>query len=493
MRHLHPALLIVLASLAACGWAAEADNDDDLVIVPRPQETSRNYDKLKIQLNSQDIEKARAAAALLVAARDPATAPIFWELYRNCDGLRRLLAVNCAGKPGQKGDADKLYRIALQDYSMTVRLAAAQALARLETAAQACARFKATLADEKKVPLLNRVRALQALAWCGGRDVAGELRAWFNSKETELAVAAAEGLSALGAPAAAGLFIKALAEGDEELKSEAVEDLERLTGKNFGRDLVQWNKWAEEAQAVTERPGPAAGAPPQTPSGGFTLLEAQPPSAERAVDLVLLYDTTGSMGTVWSEVGLAVDALLAEIIKQNPSVRIGTVKYRASQWVDEGGIQCVNITQYIVASEPFTRQYEKRRKEIHATAFGGGSGAVYDGLCQAVMGMPWRVHARKIIILLGDITPAGPGQILVPKLIKEMWQADGMLVDSLYVHTLHGDNFNVYRNLALAGGGRFFEFDRNFKRFLDNTAEKADARKAEPISSLAAKMFMPRE
>ena len=474
--------LLILLCLLASGQAAEQEDDGgSLVIGPRTQETRPDWAKLKIQLNSADFDQASAAARALVETHDPAVAPIFWDLYNRGNGQRRLLALRCAGKLCPKTDAETLYRVALSDFSMTIRLAAAEELARLEDAAPACARFGAAAEDEKKL-LVYRVRALQALARIGGRGAAEMLLRWLNSKETELAVAAAEGLGYCGGLAQTGPLLKALAAAEPELQPEAAEALSQLTGKKFGCDLVKWAEWEKEVKAAPEDPKPPAGGAQDRP-GEYYAPEVKAPG-ERSVDLALVYDTTGSMGSVWYEVGPELDALLAEVVKQNQSLRLGTVKYRSAN---------LQESQYMVAARPFTRQQQEVRKELLATPFGEGSGAVYEGLRQAVNGLAWRVHARKIVILLGDITPAGAGQALCPRLIEELWRMDGLLVTTLYVHTLHGDNYDVYRGLALAGGGRFFEFNRAVKHLLDNTAEKANTHHVELTPETAAKLITPRD
>jgi len=209
---------------------------------------------------------------------------------------------------------------------------------------------------KKKLPLVYRVRALQALARIGGQGAAEPLLRWLNSKETELAVAAAEGLGYCGNLAQTGPLLKVLAAADPELQPEAAEALAQLTGKKFGCDLVKWAEWEKEVKAAPENPKPPP-AEAQDRPGEYYAQDVKAPG-ERSVDLALVYDTTGSMGSAWSEVSPELDALLAQIAKQHQSLRLGTVKYRSAN---------LQESQYMVAARPFTRKQQEVRKELLAT------------------------------------------------------------------------------------------------------------------------------
>lgn len=54
---------------------------------------------------------------------------------------------------------------------------------------------------------------------------------------------------------AARILIAALRSPEGEVRSTALENLQRLTGKDFGRNTEAWEAWLEEAQQALDRHG----------------------------------------------------------------------------------------------------------------------------------------------------------------------------------------------------------------------------------------------
>ncbi|MCY3023812.1 MAG: VWA domain-containing protein, partial [Planctomycetota bacterium] len=422
-----------------------------------------------------------AAADALARHRNAHALSLLWTLYDTGDAQRRLLAVRCIGRSGLAGQEGNLLRIAIGDRCQAIRMAAADELARLETADAATARFLNAAADGKMIPVPFRFRALQAVARIRGKGAADGLRAWLTSLQTDMAVAAAEGLGRLDDLSEVGPLIAALATNDTEVKSAIADTLQRLTGERYRYDIVKWTQWQQEHAAQPQRPAKGTGA---APASADAHRPAQPVSQD-LLDVVVVFDTTASMMKVWPQLRGAVDAVLAELVKQAPSLRLGTVKYRAPT--------PEQTLTYMVKAQPLTRNYDAVREDLKDAAFGGESGGLHLGLDYAVRTMAWRVEARKVIILVGDTSPPEPGVRACLQTIADAWQMDGILTNVIYVRSQHGEEqMATYCLLAKSTAGCFYEFNKAEKHLVELSAEKVDVRQAEDPRETAAKWCVPR-
>jgi hypothetical protein len=193
------------------------------------------------------------------------------------------------------------------------------------------------------------------------------------------------------------------------------------------------------------------------------------------------------MTHIWPALEPALEGVVSELARQAPGLRLATVRYRAPTPEE--------TLVYMVKSEPLSRDLARARESMKEAMFGGESGALHLGLDCAVRTMLWRVAARKMILLIGDDSPPPDGVRFCMRLVPEAWRYDGILVNTLYVRTVHGsEHAPTYRNLALAGAGRYFEYDKAERRIVDRTEdEKADARQADSAGELAAKWLKPRK
>ena len=477
------------AALGQCG-----EDDAQLIIAPRPAEDNPGLAALGKRLNSPDFAQVEAAAQELALKPDAQALPLFWALYNNGDAARRLLAVRCVGRLGLTGQEDNLFRVAIGDLYHAIRLAAAEELARLETPDRAAERL-AKGAEDNGLKALYRWRASQAVAQVRGKVAAECLRKWLNGPQRDLAVAAAEGLARLGDQSQAECLVAALSTSDAELKPAAAEALEELTGQRYRYDLVKWSEWLKKPLAplppTPSRGGEGAGGGPpaeNSPADSQYEIRFIPRTAtEGWWDVVIVFDTTGSMLHVWPALDPPLDAVVSELARQAPGLRLGSVRYRAA--VPELSLL------YTVKAEPLTRDLPRVRESIKDTSFGGDSGGLHLGLDCAIRTMLWRVAARKMIVLIGDTSPPPEGVRFCARLIREAWRYDGILVNTLYVRSVHGsEHAQAYRGLALAGTGHYFEYDKAEKRIVDRTEnEKADARQADSPGLLATKWMMPRK
>jgi hypothetical protein len=448
---------------------------------PPPKERGNALaDKLK----SPVFSEVETAVGELVSIHDPEAAALLGSLYGNGDAQRRLLAIRALGRLGSPAVAEPLFRVALGDLFQAIRLAAVDALEKTETRDKATARFIQATHDDKQLLPVERYRSLVAVARLGGKGATACLREWLKGREADMAIAAADGLAQVRDVSQADALIELLASPDSEIKPAAREALERLTGQKFGFDLVKWNTWLKEQrdQAKSDDDAPIAEIGPRHTAEYDPYVE---PIQATPVDLVIVYDTTGSMTHVWPELlKRAFGGALQHLMKNTPSLRIGTIKYRASD--------PRRTLTYMISPKALTRDVESIYKDMRYTGFGGGSGGLDLGIKYAISAMNWRAGARKVVLVVGDCSPDNDLNVCA-RMIAEGWEMDAIIVNTLYIQTGHGPEHRpVFRELAEAGVGHAYEYNGTWQHMVDMSVEKPDVIKAEEIPETAQKLCTPR-
>ena len=116
----------------------------------------------------------------------------------------------------------------------------------------------------------------------------------------------------------------------------------------------------------------------------------------RGLDIVLTFDSTGSMSGEISAVKAQIEDIGVKLKKLIPKVRIGICTYR-----DEGD-------DYVVRGLPLTGNIQKVQMFLNGVTAGGGGDrpeAVHKALKWSVANNEFRQSARKVIILFGDAPP----------------------------------------------------------------------------------------
>jgi len=116
-----------------------------------------------------------------------------------------------------------------------------------------------------------------------------------------------------------------------------------------------------------------------------------------ALDLLLVIDTTGSMGDELKYLQTELRSIVSKVTDGNPGlqVRIGLVVYR-----DIGD-------QYVLRSFPFTSDVGVLQKQMAAQSAGGG-GDEPEAMEQAIgkiLDYPWREDAVRVALLVADAPP----------------------------------------------------------------------------------------
>lgn len=472
---------LVFLLLFFCNFAR---SEEDLVIGARPQRpplTADDLNRFKVRLSDRDPEKITKAAEDLARSGDPAALQLLTTLYDNSDAQRRLIAVRAMEQLNVAGQDEVLLKISVGDPFIAIRMAAASALGRsprAEKNIEQLARVVDGTPANPTTPPLFLHRAVQALARIGGAGPSGRLAGWLTHASPDVSSAAADGLGSIGETAQTSALVKALTSNDPELKPAAADALERISGERYRFDLVRWSEWLKTKE-VKKTP------PASTASSDSTYDGVELPSL-LFTDIVVVFDTTGSMTKIWPQLCNAIDGVLEQMIKQSGSLRMGLVLYRAD--APEMSMR------YTIKPLALTRNHKLIRDQMDDATFGGGSGGVHLGLDYALKAMPWRAHARKIVILIGDTSPLPAGVQACAQSIREAWEMDRILTTTLYVRSLHGDEHRqTYRLLASSGAGRFFEYNKAESHLVELMTEKVDVKQLDRPEETARKWFLPRE
>ena len=139
----------------------------------------------------------------------------------------------------------------------------------------------------------------------------------------------------------------------------------------------------------------------------------------RGVDIVFVFDSTGSMGPAIREVRRRLDAIMDTLFELVPSAQIGLVTYR-----DRGEEEA-----YVTKFTPLTRDRDRVRTwlaRIEADGGGDWREAVLAGLAVANRN-PWRPGAKKVIVLFGDAPPHVKEQRACEQLAARFRQQGGII------------------------------------------------------------------
>ncbi|MCB9833932.1 MAG: VWA domain-containing protein [Planctomycetes bacterium] len=173
---------------------------------------------------------------------------------------------------------------------------------------------------------------------------------------------------------------------------------------------------------------------------------------QSGLDLVVLLDTTSSMGSAIDAAQQQIGTFIATLDGLGIRFRLGVVAYR-DQGEDE---------DYLTLDEELSPSiYRSVRFIDRLSASGGGDApeAVYEALKKA-MGMRFSPRAEKVLILVGDAPPHAETMGRIGDLLGRFRDRGGQL-HAIFVDTLRNSAArSTFRNLAERGGGRYVELRR---------------------------------
>ena len=174
------------------------------------------------------------------------------------------------------------------------------------------------------------------------------------------------------------------------------------------------------------------------------------------LDLVIVIDTTASMGKVLRELSLSMAGLVRILERLVPSLRIGFVAYRD---VDLPGWVVRDFT--LQPTSVALDQILGFANELTAANVGGRTvdEDVYAGLL-AALAMPFRSSARRTVIVVGDAAAHPHEQSAALSSARQFNNSGDASISTLFVSTESFRRFgrndrHFFRDLARAGGGTF--------------------------------------
>lgn len=174
------------------------------------------------------------------------------------------------------------------------------------------------------------------------------------------------------------------------------------------------------------------------------------------LDIVFVFDSTGSMGGVITEVKARIGTFMKTITWLVPDTRLALVTYRDHRKYD------LNDFEYTIRYTPLTdgtdKGIAKLRRFLRTTeAFGGGDipEAVHEGLKTAIRNAGWRKNSKRIIIIFGDAPPRpeNNGLARIYALSKAWHDKTGGVVCCIDT-TGRSQVMDEFKEIAAGGGGR---------------------------------------
>jgi len=176
----------------------------------------------------------------------------------------------------------------------------------------------------------------------------------------------------------------------------------------------------------------------------------------RSLDVVFVFDSTGSMGGILLEVKNRIRQFMKVITYLVPNTQLGLVSYRDKRQYD------LDDYEYTVKFVALTRGdaagLEKLQGFLRGTeAYGGGDipEAVYEGVLTAIRNSGWRKDSKKIIIVFGDAPPRPEdnGLAKIYELCRNWHRETGGIISC--IDTTGGSKLlDEFSQMAAGGGGQ---------------------------------------
>lgn len=163
------------------------------------------------------------------------------------------------------------------------------------------------------------------------------------------------------------------------------------------------------------------------------------------LDIVITFDSTGSMGGEIREVKEQIKRIGGTLLKMVPKARISICTYR-----DHGD-------EYVVRGLPLTSDIaaiDKFLSDISADGGGDEPEAVQEGLRWAVTNNQFRPNARKMLLLFGDAPPHRQDHGTCLSIASDFQREHGGIVST--VTCRRGTRLDEFIEIAEMGGGESF-------------------------------------
>ena len=242
---------------------------------------------------------------------------------------------------------------------------------------------------------------------------------------------------------------------NEELSTEKVETSEQATMAEL-EIATPVETALDSATAFDTSPSPSAlsggsfDLSPSSLSGGgaagnFRDLEQK--LRRDGLDIVIVFDSTGSMGGEISEVKNQIKRIGNALISRIPKTRISICTYRDT------------TDSYTVKGQPLDSDVQRVATYLSDIMAGGGGDmpeAVQEGMKWAVKNNEFKSSARKVMLIFGD-APPHPGDLKTcTEIASDFNSQQGGIVSTVTCRARNGEPLPEFVEIAQAGGGEAF-------------------------------------
>ena len=204
-----------------------------------------------------------------------------------------------------------------------------------------------------------------------------------------------------------------------------------------------------EAKIIADINGTKQELPVQSTTDSYNFKVTDVQNAEQQLDLLLMVDTTGSMGDELDYLKAELDSIIKNVVKENSDVKI---RVSVNFYRDEGD-------EYVVRSFDFTDDIAQAIKDLGEQSYDGGGDtpeAVHTALNDAISNHSWNENSTKLMLFVLDAPCHGDHQIL-DSVNKSVKKAAEMGVRIIPVVSSGSDKETEYlmRDMAIKTGGRY--------------------------------------
>lgn len=191
-------------------------------------------------------------------------------------------------------------------------------------------------------------------------------------------------------------------------------------------------------------------------------IENKQPIADGKLDMVIAFDTTGSMCSYIDQVKNHVSGLVPQLLRDNPNMKIGVVAF--GDYCDM--ISATNFGRAYQVLQPTNDEKEIISFVKKAQETGGGDGDEFYELVikKITEETPWREDATKSVLFIADAAPHKVGYSYgnIVKNAQIDWREEakkasekGIQFDTI---SIHGGRLSWYEELAHITDGIYTEF-----------------------------------
>jgi hypothetical protein len=178
-------------------------------------------------------------------------------------------------------------------------------------------------------------------------------------------------------------------------------------------------------------------------------------AAPTAIDVIVSFDTTGSMAPCIAQVRREVDTLVQRLFKEIPQIQIGVIAH---------GDYCDGSRA--ITKQPITNDAKKICDFVRTVpnTGGGDEPECYELVLHESRSYNWRAGGHKVLVLIGDEVPHGAHEAQNVKHLDWRAELKSLLAEGVHVYAVqalgkrHAEHF--YKEVAKTTGGFHLPLDQ---------------------------------